>query len=233
MDNYTKRFLREFILSGLYLGSFWGIYVSFDSGWKTGIINGIGMGLFSGLFVAYFNAKEFSRPIYPLRVRPPANSSGIIKSEFQLQGFLFIKDFVLAGLMFVLLIWVLSEPTELSNVFHILFLGISIIAVSIWNGIRVVFTKLVINSNGIELVSVLYKLRVTWDEVEQIERRGKNWYIICRSSTLITIPILDKWLRFVEADRIISLRGYSSDFLESELAISILHYAKNISFTSV
>lgn len=232
MNDHAKRFFRVLTHVGLLTGCLWAILVTFERGLKSGIIWGIVFGLLVGLSVAYFQTKEFSKPIYTMNIRVDDLPGGTIQSEFHLRDIPYMKILLWFGLLCVLLLYyVLNTPVS-NGIFSTLFFTILMAFSITLKAIQITFTKLIIGPDGVKLVSVIYTLHIRWENVQQIERRGKCWYMICHSSKLSTLPIFTRWLRYLEVDKIISLDGFNKNFWGSELQKSILHYGEQVKFVS-
>ena len=64
MNEYTRRFLRILVLAGLPIGGIWAVFFSIEYGGSVGLTIGSLMGSLYGLLVAYYQTKDFSKPIH-------------------------------------------------------------------------------------------------------------------------------------------------------------------------
>ncbi len=229
MDKYTQRFLRILVLSGLPFGGIWVVFFSIEYGGIVGITIGSLIGFFFGLFVAYFEMKDFSKPTYAINLQISNDSAEPIKTNFQLQNSFSANPLLWTlGVVFIAMV-ITTQPQPIFQALFVVILGLSTF---LWNAIKRGFSRLSIYSDRMEFTFVFYKLKVVWDEIEQIERRGKNWFIVCRSSEVTAHPLLKNWIKAIEADKRIFLNEFASNFLESELAKAILEKSNQIKIVS-
>jgi hypothetical protein len=80
--------------------------------------------------------------------------------------------------------------------------------------IRFVSTRLSVSADGIELCSLFYKIKVDWKEIERIERRGKRWLLIYRTSKISSLPTFSGWVKFMGTGKMILLDTFASNFPE-------------------
>jgi hypothetical protein len=216
---------------GLPSGMAWAVFVAFDHEWKTSIIIGAIFGLFVGVVIAFINAREFSKNTYPINLNPLPNAQ-VEQNEFQPQGFSLSREVIGIGLIILLFIFSLFDSPQSSSLASTLYLSALLFIASLGWLISFLFTRMSVSIDGIELRSLLYKITVDWKEVERIERRGKKWFLICRTSKISSLPFFSDWLKFIEADKMILLDTFTSNFPESELARAILHYENQVSIVS-
>ena len=231
MDIVTKRFIRDLMIIGLPSGMAWTVFVAFDHDWKTSIIIGVVFGLFVGGFVAFINAREFSKSIYPISLNPSSNSK-VKQDEFHPQGFSPLWGVVGIGVIVLLFVVSLFDSPQSSSLASTLYLSILLFVMFLNWLISFMFTRLRVSTDGIELRSLFYKIAVDWKEVERIEQRGKKWFLICRTGSISSSLIVSGWLKFFETDKMILLDTFASNFPESELARTILHYESRMSIVS-
>jgi hypothetical protein len=231
MDIFTKRFLRDLLLTGLPSGVAWTIFVSFDHEWNVSIIIGAIFGFIVGISIAFINAREFSKNTYPISIKPSPITE-IEKREFQPQVFSPIIGVLGIGAIILVFIISLFDSSQSTGLLSTLFLGVLFFFVLLNWLLSYFFTRLSISNNGLEFRSLFYKMTVDWKSVERIERRGKKWFLICRTSEISALSIVSVWLKFIEADKMILLDTFESNFPESNLAKVILHYENQVSIVS-
>ncbi len=228
MDTITKRFLRTLLLTGLPNGIFWAIFVAFENDWKTSIIIGVIFGLILGVATAFIQAREFSKSTYPINLNFSPNIHAE-QNEFQPTDFPMFWGYMVIITFFIFIINLFTQSFPSARILF----SVAIILYAFINWlISYIFTKLHISEDGLELRSLVYKITVNWKDVERIEKRGRNWFLICRDSNISGLPIVSYWLKFTEADKIILLDTFTTNFLESKLAKSIVHYKSQVNIVS-
>ena len=75
-------------------------------------------------------------------------------------------------------------------------------------------------------------MKMTWEIIESIEKRGRTWFLIYQPAEIYTIPIFRNLLKVYEVDRRLNLSSFTNNFLESEMAKAIFFYAKQIAVLS-
>ena len=216
---------------GLPSGMAWTVFVALEHEWKTSIITGAVYGLLVGGSIAFINAREFSKSTYPISLNPSPNSK-VEQNEFQPQGFSPLWGVIGIGIIVILFVASLFDSPQPSSLASALYLSVLLFIVLLNWLIRFVSTRLSVSTDGIELRSLFYKIKVDWKEIERIERRGKRWFLICRTSKISSLPIFSGWLKFMGTDKMILLNTFASNFPESELARTILHYESQMSIVS-
>ncbi len=229
MDTITKRFLRTLLTTSLPSGIIWFVFVSFDNNWKTSVIIGFIFGLIVGVGTAFIQAREFSKSTYPINLN---FSRGIHaeQNEFQPVGFPMFWGYMIIVMITLFFINLFTQSTASAS--FLVWVALILYAFINWL-ISYTFTRLHILEDGLELRSLFYKIAVNWEDVERIEQRGRKWLLICQDSKVSGLLIVSYWLKFTEADKIILLDTFTTDFLESNLAKSILHYKNQVNIVSV
>lgn len=227
MDSITKRFWRVFLLIGLPSGLIWAVFIAIDHDLKFSVIAGAILGFFTGLLMATVVTRESSKNTCPI-VLDPSPRTQVETNEFQPQGFPRSLAVVGVGIIVFLVVSIIFDSLEMADLEMIVLLA-ALFFLGLFNWlIRYAFTRLNISKDGIEHRSLLYKITVGWEEVEQIERRGKRWFLICQASKISAWPFVSAWLKFMDADKMIPLDAFASNFPESELAGAIFHYDDQI-----
>ncbi len=194
MSALKKFFLSNVVQGGIVLGVFAAIYSSPGYGREYGITLGIiecGLIILLGIFISF---KESTKPTFPVNV--PSNEIPIptIKLEFRARDFIPVEQIVLFGAVFILLpILMLITATlsyEILRAKLLLTLTVFIFLLSL---IMIMRKRLVLEAEGLEVVSIFYKQRIAWNDVEQIEEHRKVWFIICRKSTIHAQPLIKVW----------------------------------------
>lgn len=93
------------------------------------------------------------------------------------------------------------------------------------------YSRLMVSAEGITCRLPLYQVQVKWDEIKQIEHRGRlGWFISCHTCEVKAFYIVAGWLKFFENDRIIPLNCFAPKFAKSKLLKSIHYYAPGMVF---
>lgn len=231
MDNYTKKLSANFVLYGIPVGFFVAIYFAVENNWGYSAIIGVVIGVALSLFATYINVRTFSKKSYLLDIQVNT-SSDTNKSEFYLRDFVSVKHFLgLAIYLMLSISFFISASTDKELVRSLLFISF-ISLYLILEVVRIVFTRVTVDTNGIEFGFVFYSQKVTWGEIDEIKRQGNGWHIICKSSKLNTNLVMSTLLQYLGQDKIISLNEFSANFLERELLKSILYHDENIRLAS-
>jgi hypothetical protein len=228
MSFFNKFYFRNFLFYSLILGAFWSIQPVIDFGWNEGILVGVVYGVLIGLILANILTEDFSKPVYPLDVERSHLSAEDVQSDFQpqMRGYywfillvgLFCIPFIMFSLLFNDITFLLYLPLPMM-------LGLSAVVYRR-------FSRIYISQDGIEYRSILFRMKMTWEIIESIEKRGRTWFLIYQPAEIYTIPIFRNLLKVYEVDRRLNLSSFTNNFLESEMAKAIFFYAKQIAVLS-
>jgi hypothetical protein len=232
MDNFYRRFFRDLLWNGLPIGAVVSIYIGIDYGVLPGIIGGSVLGLMYGLFSAYTNAKLLSKPVYPMAIDRSQFTATDVQTEFQHKMPSGYVISIWVGLTIILLVISILLSPDLKTMLYALYIIFIFFILFAYYLLRILSSRIDISHEGVEFRTMLYRIRLNWEEIERFEKRGSKWFLVHHSTKINSFPLLRNLLKLFEVDKKINLSNYTANFLESEIAKAFFYHARQIAVMS-
>ena len=228
MTIFNKYFVRNFLIAGFFWCVISSIQPVIDFGWYRGISVGVVEGMLFGLIIAFISVEDYSKPVYPFDIDRSQFAAEEIQSEFQPEE----PSYSFIILWSVLIITLASIGIYITRDFVILPVASFLLILSLIAFAYTRFSRMIISQYGIEFRTKLYRIKMTWEEIERIEKRGKRWFLIYHSTKIEAVQIIRKLLIIYEVNRRLKLSSLTYNFPESEMAKAIFYHAKQLPIMS-
>jgi hypothetical protein len=228
MSINKKYFLRNVLIGGLFWFAISVVQWVIEFGWIIGITKSVASGLLLGLLWAFFGREDYSKPVYPMDIDRSQFDVEEIQSDLQPEEPTY--SFIILWSLLIIVLTVVG--IYLTRDYSLLIAALFFLVLSvIWLVYRL-FSRMIILQDGIEYRAIIYRIRISWEEIERIEKRGNNWFLIYHTDKIYGVPIIVKLLKIYEVDRRLDLSSLTFDFIESEIAKAIFYHARQIPFMS-